>query len=105
MKGRYITLIVSGFILSSLSFANGVGKFVDESSVDKKYEDEIKLKESALERQEKTKEKMNENPRNAAMAESFGHVYSKEDDQEIQEEKKVIERQEEQEAKGTLWDN
>lgn len=63
-------------------------KMNEKSNSDEVYLDELKTRESALQRRDRTKKKMEENPRNGAMVESFGQINSKEDEQEKQEEKK-----------------
>lgn len=75
--------------LISLSFANGSGVNIDQrprgtAEVDEAYTEELKIR--------KSREEMNENPRNRAMVESFGNVSSQEEKAQLQEEKKIEER-------------
>jgi hypothetical protein len=59
------------------------------AAVDATYTDEVKSRNDGMERNEtETRSKIEENPRNRAFVESFGQIYSKENDQERQEEKK-----------------
>lgn len=79
----------------SYSMANGglsperqEAKVKGSAGVDEVYLDELKTRESGLERQKQTRDSMRDNPRNEAMVESFGQIDSKEDDQERQEDRK-----------------
>lgn len=75
------------------------------AGVDEVYLDEVKTREAAIERNE-TRQEMNNNPRNRAFSESFGQIYSKEDDQQREEEKATRKQKlREGEADGAEYQN
>lgn len=114
---RILALAFYSIILSSFSFGDvGAARVVGNpergsAGVDETYVDEIKNKESAILRQERNKEKLKENPANESSAKNYGHLYSKEDDQQLQEERKAVEKQEArkgeaggEKTEGTVWE-
>lgn len=97
MKG-ILTLTFFSLILSPYSFANNPNMDRGAAAVDEKYVDEIKTKESAIQRGDQ------------AGSTNSGQMYDQEDRQDrgVQ---KAIERQEEREGEpalepteGTIWD-
>lgn len=96
-----LTASILHMALTGFSFANGgltpekqeEVKRGGTPKVDDIYLDELQVREAALKREERSRSKMEENPRNRAFVESFGQIDSKEDDQEREEEDEVLERQ------------
>ncbi|MFP5384895.1 MAG: hypothetical protein ACLGHN_02365 [Bacteriovoracia bacterium] len=85
------------FIFSSLALANGEGLTIREqakgtSEIDEEYLDELvdedrkQLQESRKNQLEKTREKMEDNPRNPAFSESFENVSGREDKESFEKE-------------------
>lgn len=79
-----LTASLIHLFISSYSLANGglskerqEAKLKENSRSDEIYLDELKTRDSAIQRSERSKEKMKENPRNEALVESFGHVGEK----------------------------
>lgn len=81
---HFYTLPLSLLFTASMALANGEGLTIRESAqgtagVDNEYTDELKTQDSAQKRSSqtsRTKERMEENPRNPAMVESFENVGS-----------------------------
>jgi hypothetical protein len=90
MKGP-LNVAVLAFILSPYALANGGPKMTD---MDYEYGDELKSKDSAPDRTEMTRERMQENPRNRGFVESFGKlgIEENEQDQQVEQESEVREK-------------
>lgn len=98
MKG-ILALTFSTLILSSYSFANEPNLDRGTAAVDEKYTDELKIRESALER------KPQDNSVNSPL-------YHQESSQDRGAQKAVLEKQEEregepalEESEGTIWES
>ncbi len=86
MKG-FLTLTIYALLAAPVAFANGESLTIREKAkgtagVDEQYVDELKTRDAALQRKtqsQKTREKMESNPRNPAMVESFEGVSSDKD--------------------------
>lgn len=94
MKG-FLTLTIYSLLAAPAAFANGEGLTIREKArgaagVDEEYVDELKTRDAALQRESNSREKMESNPRNPAMVESFEGVSS--DKTQQKKEKKVKEK-------------
>lgn len=95
MKG-FIRLTICSLFVVPLVWANGETLTIREEAqgagrVDEKYLDELNVRDAAPERNsqtQKTRERMEDNPRNPAMVESFEEVSSKKE-KEIKEKQEV----------------
>lgn len=96
---KFLTLTLCALFMAPAAFANGESLTIREEAkgtaeIDEEYVDELKTRESALQRKsqsQKTRERMETNPRNPAMVESFEGVQS--DKEQQKEEQKVKEKQ------------
>lgn len=103
-----ITLSFSILLAAPTAWSNGESLTLREQAqgtaeIDEEYVDELKIRDAALEKKtqaEKTRERMEDNPRNPAMVESFEEV----SDKEAQKVKQKQERRE-GEAQGQDYDN
>jgi len=78
---KYFFTIWVSFLVSTNGYSNGIGKDIDRYPLNKKEKEELKLKrikshENLLKKEEIIKQRMEENPRNKAIIESFGDVSS-----------------------------
>jgi|GEM_PF-4965769 len=80
---KYIALMVVSALITPSLFANG-GPVIYQGE---KIRDEIKTKNSSYDRTNQTRERMEANPRNKAMVESFEHVGEKQQEEKIEGEK------------------
>lgn len=111
MKG-IVTLTMCALLSAPAVFANGSSLSIREkargtSAIDEEYVDELSTREAGPQRQtrtEKAREKMENNPRNPAMVESFESVSSEEEQKEEENVKKKQEARE-GEAQGQDYDD
>ena len=78
---KYLITIFFLISISTNGYSNGIGKDIDRYPMNKKENEELKLKrikshENLLKKEEILKQRMEENPRNRAIIESFGDVSS-----------------------------
>jgi hypothetical protein len=78
---KNMILICLTLLFSKSNYANGIGKDIDKYPLSKKEKEELKLQkiksyENLLKKEAIIKQKMEENPRNKAIIESFGDVSS-----------------------------
>jgi hypothetical protein len=78
---KYFILVCLTTLISGNGYSNGMGKDIDKYPMNKKEKEELKLKrikshENLLKKEAIIKQRMEENPRNKAIIESFGDVSS-----------------------------
>lgn len=77
----YLILITITALFSGTTYSNGIGTSIDKYPLNKREKEELKLKrakshENLLRKEAIIKQRMEENPRNKAIIESFGDVSS-----------------------------